>query len=196
MNAFTRHLSRCFLAGIVALLPIGGLVLTIVYLEYTIAQAWLAAQDFYIPGLGILLAVAAIYAIGLVVSTFLGRWIWDRADRLLGRLPALGSIYQTLKQILGYGEGRDAIFQRVVLVPARAPEGEEIGLVTSEILEDGKPRKLSVFVPGSPNPAAGRLLIIDPEAARPISTPVSDAMKTLISVGKTPLIPRQGAPRG
>ena len=183
----TKHVSRCFLAGIVALLPIGGLVLTVVYLEDTLAGSWLAKQPWYFPGLGLLATAAAIYLIGLTVSTFLGRWLWGRVDLLFDSLPALGRLYQTLKQIIGYGEGKDAIFLRVVLLRGSSPDGSELGLVTNETVDVNGTRKLVVFVPGAPNPTAGRLIVIDADRTEPLAVSVSDAIKSLLSVGKTPL---------
>src|SRR5258708_39183822 len=117
-----RHVTGCFLAGVVALLPIGGFVLTVAYLEATIAGSWLAGQPYYFPGLGLLATAAVIYLIGLTVSTFLGRWLWGRIDVLFDSLPALGRLYQTLKQIIGYGAGEDAIFQRAVLIRGSGPD--------------------------------------------------------------------------
>ncbi|MBI3866252.1 MAG: DUF502 domain-containing protein [Planctomycetia bacterium] len=188
MQFLTGHISRCFLAGIVALLPIGGLVLTVVYLESTLAGSWLAKQPWYFPGLGLLATAVAIYAIGLTVSTFLGRWAWNLLDRLFNSLPALGRLYQTLKQILGYGEGKDAIFLRVVLLKGSSPEGEELGLVTNETTDASGLSKLVVFVPGAPNPTTGRLIVIDATRTVPLAMSVSDALKTLLSVGKTPIV--------
>src|SRR5882724_9528795 len=132
MQFLSKHISKCFLAGIVAMLPIAGFVFTVVYLEATIAGSWLARQPYYFPGLGLLATAAAIYLIGLTVSTFLGRWLWKRVDMLFDSLPALGRLYQTLKQIIGYGEGKDAIFHRVVLIRGAEPDGSELGLVTNE----------------------------------------------------------------
>ncbi len=185
MHPLTRHLSRCFLAGVVAILPATGLLLTLAYLESTIAGSWLAQQPFYIPGLGLMLAVLGIYLIGLAVSTFLGRWLWGHFDALVDRLPLLGQLYQTCKQILGYGHGKGAIFQRVVLVADNDSTGEEIGLVTGEISGASGQRKLTVFIPGAPNPTNGRLVILDAGATRPLDLPVSDALKTIVSLGKT-----------
>src|SRR5262249_10333232 len=158
---FSKHVSRCFLAGIVALLPIGGFVITVAYLEATIAGSWLAKQSYYFPGLGLLATAIAIYLIGLTVSTFLGRWLWTRVYILFDSLPALGRLYQTLKQIIGYGEGKEAIFQRVILIRGSEPDGSELGLVTSETTDETGARKLIVFVPGAPNPTIGRLVVID-----------------------------------
>jgi uncharacterized membrane protein len=187
MQILSRHVSRCFLAGLVALLPIAGFAFTVVYLEMTIAGSWLARQPFYFPGLGLLATAAAIYLIGLTVSTFLGRWLWTRVDLLFDSLPALGRLYQTLKQIIGYGEGKDAIFHRVVLIRGSEPDGSELGLVTNETTDETGARKLIVFVPGAPNPTTGRLIVIDAKCTMPLSVTVSDALKTLLSVGKTPV---------
>ena len=183
MRSISRHLTRSLIAGTVALLPIGGLVLTVVWMESTISGSWLAERRFYFPGLGIVATFAIIYVIGLVVSTFLGRWIWSRIDRLLDQVPALGQLYQTLKQILGYGEGQDAIFHSVVLVPSRETPGEELGLVTNTLEHDGV-SKIAVFIPGAPNPTAGRLLLIESKDVRPIDLPVSEALKSMVTLGK------------
>lgn len=187
MQQISRHVTRSFLAGIVALLPIGGFVLTVAYLEAMIAASWLARQPFYFPGLGLLATAAGIYLIGLTVSTFLGRWLWNRIDLLFDSLPALGKLYQTLKQIIGYGEGKDAIFQRVVLIRGSEPDGSELGLVTNETVDESGNGKLVVFVPGAPNPTNGRLIVIDADRTIALSVTVNDALKTLLSIGKTPI---------
>jgi uncharacterized membrane protein len=186
MKAVGRHFTKVFIAGIVALLPIGGLALTVFYLETSLANDWVRAQWWYVPGLGIVAAAILIYLIGLTVSTFLGRWFWRAFDRLLDRLPALGALYRTLKQILGYGEGKDGMFLGVVLVPSGVHGATELGLVTGESHAiDGSSRTLTVFVPSSPTPTSGRLLIIDAAKVTPIDMPVSDALKALVSAGKS-----------
>jgi len=196
MSLISRHITRCFLAGIVALLPIGGLVLTVIWLESTISSSFLASQPWYFPGLGMVATAAGIYLIGLTVSTFIGRWAWKRIDLLFDSLPALGRLYQTLKQIVGYGEGKDALFQQVVLVPNGEGEGNEIGLVTNELTGESGVPQMVVFVPDAPNPTNGRLVVIDRSAVRPLGIPVSDAFKILLSVGKTPLMTASDSPRG
>ena len=139
MNALFGHVTRCLIAGFVALLPIGGFIFSVAYAEYLIAESWLARQNFYFPGLALVLVTVTLYLVGLFVSTFLGRWIWAKTDAALDRIPTLGQIYQTLKQVLGYGKGKDAVFQDVVLVPSREPNVVEIGLVTNRrTRDDGK----------------------------------------------------------
>jgi uncharacterized membrane protein len=75
----------------------------------------------------------------------------------------------------------------VILIRGSEPDGSELGLVTNETTDASGARRLIVFVPGAPNPTAGRLIVIDAVRTIPLSVTVSDALKSLLSVGKTPL---------
>ncbi len=185
MKRINAHITKSLIAGIVAILPVGGLILTISYLETTISKSGLSQMPFYFPGFGLLAAVVILYLVGLGVTTFVGKWIWKRVDSLLDKLPALGRLYQTLKQILGYGEGEDAIFHETVLVPGKDSQSEELGLVTNRIPDDQGNTKLVIFVPGVPNPTSGRLIVMDQEDIKPLSMPVNTTLKALVSMGKT-----------
>ena len=175
---------RCLIAGMVALLPVGGTILAFFYMESMLSDSGLSDQAFYFPGLGLILALLGLYVVGLFVTTFLGRWIWRRVDRLLEQLPVMGGMYQTLKQILGYGSGADAMFQEVALVPSVDTGGVQIGLITNR-MQDGR---CAVFLPGSPNPAAGRLVMLEEESLNIVEVQVADALKALVSVGKSELV--------
>ncbi len=179
-----RHVVRCLIAGLVALLPIGGTILSFFYMESLLSGSGLSEQSFYFPGLGMILALLILYVIGLLVTTILGRWVWRRVDRILDQLPVMGGMYQTLKQILGYGSGEDAMFQEVALVPSIDTGGVQIGLITNR-MKDGR---CAVFLPGSPNPAAGRLVMLDENSLNIVDAQVSDALKSLVSVGKGELM--------
>ena len=102
MSSPTRHVTRCLVGGVVALLPIGGTVLGVAYLEKVLTESWKDDVAWYFPGLGIVLALLVIYVVGLFVTTIFGRWLWRSVDKLLERLPLLGSLYQSLKEVLGY----------------------------------------------------------------------------------------------
>ncbi|MCK4707701.1 MAG: DUF502 domain-containing protein, partial [Gammaproteobacteria bacterium] len=107
MNPVLKHITTSLLAGLVAILPIGGLIMMIGALESSISKSGVSQLSFYFPGLGIIIVVLLIYLIGLILTTFVGKWIWGKIDNLLNNLPALGKLYVSLKQILGYGEGKD-----------------------------------------------------------------------------------------
>jgi uncharacterized membrane protein len=185
MKKIRKHITTNLIAGLVAILPVAGLILTIGYLEATISGSGLSKMSFYFPGLGLIAVIVLIYLIGLALTTFIGRWIWTSLDEVLDKLPALGPLYQTLKQILGYGKGEDAIFHETVLVPGRETGSEELGLVTNRISDAAGNIKLVIFVPGVPNPTSGRLIIMDRDSVRPVSMPVNETLKALVSMGKT-----------
>tara|TARA_R110002072_G_scaffold46591_9_gene128992 strand:- start:30382 stop:30954 length:573 start_codon:yes stop_codon:yes gene_type:complete len=187
MNTPTRHVTRCLVGGIVALLPIGGTVLGVAYLESVLTESWRGEVNWYFPGLGLLLAVAVIYLVGLFVTTFLGKWLWRRADHLLEKLPILGSLYQSLKEVLGYDSKRDRFFQAVVAVSV--DDGFEIGLVTGSAPGPDGVEHTVVFVPSSPNPTNGRLLLLPPDRIRKLDLRAADALRGLVSMGKTTLKP-------
>lgn len=182
MKSLTGHVTRCFVAGIVAILPIAGLVVTVVYFESQVAGSWLKNQGYYFFGMGLLILAVLVYFIGLIVSTFIGRWIWSRVDRLLERLPILGNLYQTLKQILGYGAGEGALFRRVVLVQFQNPDRYEIGLVTVEASEKTSQR-MGVFLPSAPTPTSGRFVYVQPQVVVDTQLTASEAMQLLVSMG-------------
>ncbi|HMP79068.1 MAG TPA: DUF502 domain-containing protein [Pirellulaceae bacterium] len=182
MRGLRRHFVRCFIAGIVALLPIAGLTLTIVYFEGLIAGSWLKSQGFYFFGLGLLILVILVYLVGLIVSTVVGRWLWRRVDGLLDQLPVLGNLYQTLKQLLGYGAGPNALFRRAVWIATEDVDVWELGLVTREQCPEAEGR-ITVFVPHAPNPTTGRLVLVETHRVRTCALTVGQAMQTLVSIG-------------
>ncbi len=185
MNSIKKHVTRTAIAGIVALLPIASMVLTVVYLENQLA-VWLKGGGFYFFGMGLILAAVIVYVVGLVAANFIGRWLWNGVDRLVDSVPILGSVYQTIKQILGYGEGPDAFFQRVVFVPAQESIGETLGLVTNEnpFPEDPTQQSsIAVFLPTSPSLASGKLIFVERSQVRDANLSVNQAMKSLVSVG-------------
>lgn len=178
-----RHLTRCLVAGIVALLPLGGAIFVVVWLEGALTSAWRDQVSWYFPGLGLGLALLSVYLVGLLVSTFVGGWLWRRFDGLLERLPLLGTLYQSLKEVLGYDSARERFFHGVVAV--RADEGYEIGFITGQSPgPDGQLHTL-VFVPSAPNPTNGKLLLVEPGRLRKLEVRTADALRLLVSMGKS-----------
>ena len=185
MNSPTRHVTRCLVGGIVALLPIGGTALGLVYAETTLARSWRDEVSWYLPGMGIVAALLLVYLVGLLVTTFFGRWLWRQADKLLQRVPLVGTLYSSLKEVLGYDTARDRFFESVVAV--RVDDGFEIGLVTGRADGPDGTEHTIVFVPSSPNPSNGRLLLLPPDHINELDLRAADALRGLVSMGKTPL---------
>jgi uncharacterized membrane protein len=186
MPDVSGHFVRTMLAGAAALLPIAGTIAVVIAVEKTISSIWLARQWFYVPGVGLLLLVAAIYLCGLLVATFLGRWTLIVADGFLRRIPAVRILYKTAKGVLGVGQGDEAMFKEVVLVRSSFEGAKEIGFVTNSS-KDGEGEKVTVFVPSAPNPLYGRVMLMRREAIEPSSLSVQDALQTLLTIGCNPI---------
>jgi len=110
MEKLQSHFILCLLTGLVTILPVGGTILLIVYAERTLSP--LIPAQFYIPGEGLVLVIALLYLLGLTLTSVVGRWLWHGLDSTLTRIPALGTIYRTLKQILGFDAGEGAFTAR------------------------------------------------------------------------------------
>ncbi|HYF51975.1 MAG TPA: DUF502 domain-containing protein [Planctomycetota bacterium] len=180
------HFAKCFIAGLVAVLPIGGLIFLIVRLDQSF-RAIVKDTPFDYFGVSLILVVIAVYLLGLTVTTFVGRWLWRSVDYVLHQVPGLTVLYATLKQILGYGSGKDALFRNVVFIKDTATGALEMGLVTEEMSIENQGRRLCVFIPGSPNPALGRMVLVEPARVIESKIPVDVALKALLSTGKTGL---------
>src|SRR4051794_10050527 len=128
-----KHFTQCFLAGMVAILPIGGLILILYKLDEALDPLLIHWGMPFFPGRGILAGIIIVYLLGLTVTTFIGKWMWGKLDGVLSHVPGLALLYNTLKQILGYGSGKDALFRRVVYVKDEAAGTLELGLVTEEM---------------------------------------------------------------
>lgn len=186
VNRIRRHFIKCLLGGLVAALPIGGLALILYWMD-TKLRILAEGTGFDFVGVGLLAGLVCLYLLGLIVTTFLGQFLLGLLDKLLSAAPGLKALYQTLKQIAGYGSGKDALFREVVLVRSELNGTLELGLVTEEHRPEDQEPKLFVFIPGSPNPAAGRLTLIRRGDCVETKIPVDVALKALFSAGKTGL---------
>ena len=97
-------------------------------------------------------------------------------------------LYKTFKQLLGYGDGPDSIFKRVVMVPCEDLTGEQIGFVTAELFtDDAEEQSVAIFLPAAPNPPVSHLIYMKGSDTRFLTVSVNEAMKALVSLGSLPL---------
>ena len=179
----TKHITRCILAGAIAILPILGLIFAIGYLEAKFAGLGIRKWEFYFSGLGIVLAFFVVYLLALMTTTILGRVIIAKVDVLMHRMPLLGNAYKSIKQILGYADGEEQLFKQAVLVKDEGNGFNELGLITNEETDNDK-NEIIVFIPNAPNPSTGRLIVIEKSKVELLDISPRDVFKTLLSVGK------------
>jgi uncharacterized membrane protein len=182
MQWIQTHLRNKFLAGGLAAGPIVVVVWVILWLdEHT--RPLTELLGFHFPGLGILIAIAAVYLLGLVVTSLVGTFFIRLVDHALQRVPGMNQLYRAWKDVLVQPLDKAGTFHEAVLVPiGEGPQHWQLGF-TSGLPLPGDPAGLCVFLPGVPNPLTGRLILVPRAACMPLGIPVEEAFKFLLSTG-------------
>jgi uncharacterized membrane protein len=184
-------LVRLFLRGLVAILPLaltGYLVYAAVVAgESLLHQAVLLVIDEkdYWPGMGFLVSIALVMAVGLLMYSFVIRQIYRRLTNLLERIPVVKSVYGMLVDVVQlFGSAEQRPFQRVVLVQL-ADGSELLGFVTREDFADHAEigaGKLAVYLPMSYQ-LGGFTVVVAADRVRPVAMSVEDALRFCVTAG-------------
>lgn len=182
MGFLQKHLRNTFIAGVFAAAPIVVTAVVIVYVE-SITRAPLKRWfNWDTPFLGFLVAVALIYALGLLVNSLLGKWLIRVVDALLLRVPVLKELYRAWKHVSVTPGGKGGVFTKVVLVPTENGRARTLGFTSGDPLE-GDPTTCCVFVPAAPNPMNGRLNFVPMADVRTLDLSPEEAFKIILSGG-------------
>jgi uncharacterized membrane protein len=136
----------------------------------------------------LLLAVFLIMAVGQLARHYFGKKAIQVVDAVLLRVPLLNKIYSASKQVNdAFSATNKTAFRTTVLVEFPSPGIRSIGFITSEIGPNddkaGGGRLITVFVPTTPNPTSGFLILVPEEKIKRLELPVSEAIKYIISLG-------------
>ncbi len=187
------HIKRYLITGVLVITPIWGTYLifkTLLTSMENLLGDYASSHfpEFYIPGLGIIALLMFIFLIGLLTANFVGKKLLDLWERLLKKVPVVSSIYSALKQIVdSFSMQGSGNFSRVVLIEYPRKGVHTIGFVTGtskgEVQDKTKGKVLNVFVPTTPNPTAGFLLLVPEADVISLDMKVEDGMKMIISCG-------------
>ena len=203
-----HRLRTYFFAGLLVLIP---LVVTVEILSwlFNLLDGFLGPFIYEklghpIPGLGLIATVLLVFVIGLVTTNIVGRRVLGAVDRALQRIPLVRGIYSTTKQMSdSFLQSDQEHFQQVVLVEYPRRGLYQIGFVTGmiegplqdELTAKAGQRVFNVFVPTTPNPMSGYLVMLPERDVQPLRISVQDGLKLLISGGiATPPLPRGSRP--
>jgi uncharacterized membrane protein len=191
MSALLRRLRRYFFTGLIVIAPVGVTAVVLVWMFRKIDDILgqpLQAIGLNIPGLGFVLLVLAVTAVGFAVRLAAGRqllWWWNEA---LARFPLTRTLYNAMSQIVQsiVGEQR-RLFRRTVLIPYPTDGVWAVAFVTNEeapVMSAvvGEPC-VNVFIPTTPNPTSGFMLVVPKSRVLDTAISVEDAMKLVISAG-------------
>ncbi len=192
------RLRNYFLTGIIVTAPIGitvylawGFVNSVdVLVTGLIPEAYLPETylKVSIPGLGIVIVVMALTAIGFLTANFLGRSLIRFGEGLVDRMPVIRSIYGALKQILETVlQQSSTAFRQCVLVEYPRRDMWVVAFAATDTKGEVR-RKLdrdlvSVFVPTTPNPTSGFLIFVPREDLVYLDMTVEEGMKLVVSAG-------------
>ncbi len=139
--------------------------------------------------LSILLAAVLVYLVGYLISSYLGRMAFDTVDGLLARFPIIKVIYPYAKQFTDsiFGGEKTAKFSKVVAVQYPRPGiyslGFLVGTGVDEVAKHVGRKMVTVFVPSSPTPVMGYVIIVPQDEVIPLSIAVEQAFRMVISLG-------------
>jgi uncharacterized membrane protein len=143
---------------------------------------------WYWSVLALVVAVVIVSAIGLLARYYMGKRMIAVADNLMLRVPVLNKIYGTIKQVdEAFKSGKKSSFKTVVLVEYPREGIYSVGFITSEqaveVLEKTGKKCVCVFIPTTPIPTGGFLIVVPEEKVIRLDMSVADGFKYIISVG-------------
>lgn len=191
-----RSLRRYLVAGILIWLPVLAVVWVIRFLVQLTDQTLgllpeayrpQALFGFALPGVGALFAFLIVLVTGLLVTNLIGRQLVGFWEELLQRIPLVRSIYSSVKGLAESVFSQDSAFRKVVLVPYPRAGVWSIGFLTAENLGEisvktGVP-SACVFIPTTPNPTSGFIVIVPRTEVIELSMTVDAAMKMIVTLG-------------
>ncbi len=144
--------------------------------------------DFIWNVLATFIVVVLVTLLGYVSRYVLGKYFGNLAERFIQRVPGVGQVYNTVKQIVAtFGTQHRQLFSKVVLVEFPRAGSYSIGFLTNKTQGEAQAKAAAelwtVFVPTSPNPTSGFLLLLPKEQIIELEMSVGDGMKMVISGG-------------
>lgn len=129
----------------------------------------------------IVFLLLVITSVGAVARYLFFRTFLKVGDALLRKIPLISSIYKTSHELITTIFSEQRAFTTVVLVPYPHASARAIGLLTrSEPILDGR---VTVFIPTTPNPTSGYLILFKQEDIQPIEMKVDEALRIIVSCG-------------
>ncbi len=195
-SIFTR-IRNNFIAGIVVLIPIGitlYLTLFIIRISENLIPKELNPNNylpFNIPGIEIIIALLLITLIGRISLSFIGKKFFDYFNRLLKNIPILRTIYSAIGQMTESFTKTDNNQKSVVLLEYPRKGVWAVGFATRK--NEGVIKKkineelINVFVPTTPNPTSGFLLMLPKKDLIFLDVSFEQASKFIVSAGTSNL---------
>ena len=187
------RLRNYFIAGIIVLVPLGFTLYLTLFL-ISISSKLIPAEinpnsylPFSIPGLEIALSIFFITLIGFVSLSFIGKRILKLINDLLKKIPFLRTIYSAIGQMTESFANKKGKKKSVVLVQYPSKGSWAVGFATKdnkgEISKKTNDNLVNVFIPTTPNPTSGFLLMFPKKEIIYLDMSFEEASKFIVSAG-------------
>ena len=192
-SSFVARLRNYFITGIIVLVPIGFTLYLTIFL-INISSNLIPEEinpnsylPFSIPGLEIALSIIFITIIGFISLSFIGKRVLKIINDLLKKIPFLRTIYSAIGQMTESFANKKGKKKSVVLVQYPRKGSWAVGFATKdnkgEISKKTNTNLVNVFVPTTPNPTSGFLLMFPKSEIIYLDMSFEEASKFIVSAG-------------
>ena len=192
-----KKLRRIIIAGLLVWLPLGITIFIIKILLDLLGQTYLLIPEglrpenlfgVTIPGFEIIMAIIILFSTGLVAANYLGKTLVETWEKFLDKIPLVRSIYSPLKKFAELVlSDQTQSFSKVLLIQYPRKGLYSLCFQTSkdvgEIQEKSGEDVICVFIPTTPNPTSGYIIMIPKDEVIELDMSVEDALKMIISLG-------------
>jgi uncharacterized membrane protein len=190
-----NYLWSIFLSGLFTILPL-TLTLALFNFSFKFILNWLEPVNRYIqptvlsriPYAEIILVISLILLVGAIMKIFVLRSLVHAIEELIFKLPLIRPVYSGIKQLVGAFSIQDKVtFKNVVIVEFPRTGVYSLGFMTSELPAEIAPNPVdkfyNVFIPTTPNPTTGFLVLVTEKDVTVINLTRQEAMAMIISGG-------------
>ena len=188
LKKFALHIRTTLVAGLLAILPIGVTLFVLKFffelLDPILGPIFDMGNVRIFPGLGVIVLLILLYVVGIITTKILSSRIVNLGHKLIERIPVISSIYSTTRSGVEILSGTQGFESRgVVLVDFPRPAMKAIGLITAELGVLNGEHMVAVYIPTTPVPSSGFLIVVALSDVTPTDISVDDAMKIIVSGG-------------
>ena len=192
-KSLLSSLRNNFIAGVVVLIPI-GITLYLTVFIINVSSKLIPKEinpnhylPYNIPGLEILIAVLLITIIGWLSLSFIGKRLFNLFESVLNKIPIIRTVYSAVEQLIETFTKSKSDKKTVVLIEYPRKGVYAVGFATKENTGEIKKKAgkelINVFVPTTPNPTSGFLLMFPKDEVIYLDLSFEEASKFIVSAG-------------
>lgn len=193
MKRFKDWFKKYFLTGMLVIIPVWAtfyvLSALLGWIDDMLGDLPRQFIGFRFPGLGIITLVTLVLLVGVMSANYIGKSLVRFSDKMLQKVPIVRGIYSTIKQIMETFSAEQN-FHGVAVVEYPRKGCYSVGFITGEVMGERmgiSGRLITVFVPTTPNPTAGFLLLLPESDVKRLDMTVDQGMKFIVSLGLVPM---------